>query len=950
MADPPTDTGSISPESLDVALAWIQRNLDDLQAAERRRGEPAGAVGEPVAGTTPGPSAAIDATLGPSAAIDATAGGPAASPPATVPVVAPAGPATRTAAPTPSGAAPTEPAAAPATPADAGPSATPLLDKIGRDLTSLAAQGLLSPVIGRTEETDWLIEVLCRRSKRNPVLLGPAGSGKTAIVEGLAQRIASGRVPAILKGTRLIEVPLSGIVAGTQYRGQLEERLDQLVAEASQPGIVLFFDEVHLLVGAGTTEGGSMGADQVLKPALARGDIAVIGATTPEEYRATIERDTALARRFTTIDIRELDLDATRPILRALRDGLQKGRGVRVSDAAIEVLLTFADEHILNRRFPDKAIDLLEQAVAHALVTGRTSVGKADAVTTTQVWASRASSTPTLDRYGRDLVALARAGKLRPIIGRDRELQTVEEILLRKTKRNPLLLGPAGAGKTAIVEGLASRIATGDVPAPLRDLRLYDVPLLELAAALRSDPSRLADLLLEARHPSVVVFFDEIHVLATPAVGDLAESLKPALARGEMACIGATTGEEYQALLEPEAALARRFTPVAVEPMDEASVHAVLVSVRDGLARSSGVHVDDAALDELVSLAGRYFPNRSFPDKGVDLIEQAVARGVDRGIHEIDPALARSVVADLVGMPLDPTDSLAHLRTALAESGVFDAGTADRLTARLGVTLRGLDAGNARPDAVILLAGSAASAADRLAASLAETLFGRRTAVVDVELSGMTEDSSISTLLGSAPGLVGSERPLPLQELRRAPWQVVVLRSVDQCAGSIRETIASALEDGSFTDSMGRRLPLGSSVVVLTARGAEAGADASAIGPLAASLGRRLVEACDVVVAEAAGQDGQAASVQRTLLDPLARRFASVGVDVRFDTSFVTWLVGRLPKDGESPEAFLDRAITPALVGSLPAGATGEYEVRVDGERPVLVPVAAPGKGSTATS
>ena len=371
-----------------------------------------------------------------------------------------------------------------------------------------------------------MIEVLCRRSKRNPVLLGPAGSGKTAIVEGLAERIAAGRVPALWQGTRLIEVPLSSIVAGTQYRGQLEERLVHLVAGGGEPPGIVPSSTRSTCSPARGQRRQRMGADQVLKPALARGDIAVIGATTPEEYRASIERDDALARRFTTIDVRELDAAATRPILRALRTGLLKARGVRVSDAALDVLLAFADQRILNRRFPDKAIDLLEQAVARALVAGRTSVSRADAVRTTEVWASRASSTPTLDRFGRDLVRLAHEGKLEAIVGRDRELRTVQRSCsatrsgIRSCSGRRARARPRSSKDSPV----GSRAATF----PCR-CAAFGCKRSHCSNSRRpsGDPSRAADFFLEARHPSVVVFFDEVHLLASPTVSDLAESLKP---------------------------------------------------------------------------------------------------------------------------------------------------------------------------------------------------------------------------------------------------------------------------------------------------------------------------------------------------------------------------------------------------------------------------------------
>ena len=906
MADGPPEPGShdAGQPGLDLAFSWLQRSLDQLTAASRRTAALAAAGAAPwAAAPVPlqaAPTTRPAATAGPLPAADAP--GPRAS---TAPVIA---------------GSPPEPPPEPPPGGGSAPRATPLLDKIGRDLTTLAREGTLAPVIGREDETAWVIEILVRSSKRNPVLLGPAGVGKTAIVEGLAQRIVARRVPTPLLGVRIVEVPLASLTAGTQYRGQLEERVAQLVSEASQPGIVLFFDEIHLLAGAGRTEGG-MGADQVLKPALSRGDIAVIGATTAEEYRTTIALDDALARRFTTVIVPELDRAASRPILVSVRDTLARSRGVSVSDEALDVLLEFADRSIANRRFPDKAIDLLEQAIAHAIVAGRAAVDREAAVAATAMWAARASSTPTLERFGRDLVGLARAGKLGPIVGRDRELDAIAEVLLRRTKRNPLLLGPAGSGKTAIVEGLALRIAAGSVPETLRDLRIFDVPLLSLASGIGAEPPLLGDLLVEVRHPSVAVFLDEIHQLAAPAVRDLAESLKPALARGEIACIGATTAEEYQAYLESETALGRRFSEIPVSPMDRDAVHRVLVAVRDSLARQRGVSVSDAALEELVALADQFLPNRSFPDKGVDLIEQSVAYALTHARTTVDVATAREAVSALIGMPLDPTASLALLAIELRDRALIDPVASGALLGRLGVSLRGLDARSERPDAVILLCDGASASAGPLATTLARIIFGRETAVIDIDLAGMTDDSSISTLLGSAPGLIGSDRPLPLHELRRSPWEVVVLRAIDACSVRIRDTIAAALAAGAFTDAMGRRVPLGAALVILTAPGMGSSGGASQAALLAARLGPAIVATSDVISGNAsrAPADARAPWSRRQLLDPLAARLLRAGYTATFDPAFIAWLDERLPTDGSSPEAFLDREVTSRIVARLPA-------------------------------
>ncbi len=842
------------------------------------------------------------------------------------------GPARPVAAGASSGAAPA-PGSAAAMPASAGEPATgtPLLDEIGRDLTALARDGMLAPSIGRDAETARLVEALVRPTRPSAVLLGPEGIGKDSIVEGLAARVAAGEVPAPLRDVRIVEVPISALVAGTQYRGQLEERLSQLVREASRPGLVLFIDGVDQLARAGRTEGG-MGALEALRGPLARGDLRLIGSAEPEPFRVASETS-GLDQLLTSIAVAELDREATRPVLAALRDRLAKTSGVTVSDAALDVLLRFAEARILSRRFPDKAVDLLSEAIAAAIVAGRTAVDEADATAATEAWSQRASATPTLDRLGRDLVGLARAGQLGPIVGREREIGALIGVLLRRTKRNPALIGPAGSGKTAIVEGLAIRIARGEVPEALRETRIHDVPLLGLAAAAATNPRIVEDLLQEARHPSVVVFFDEMHVLALPAVHDVAERLKPPLARGDIAVIGATTSEEYQQLIEPQGALARRFTLVPVEPMDAAAVRSVLVAVRTSLETARHVTVDDAALDELVDLADRFLPNRAQPDKGVDLLEQAVTWAITHGRATVDVGGAREAVAALVGMPLDPSQAIVALDADLRARSLLDAGAADALLARLRVSLRGLDSDRDQPDAVVLLRGAAAGAADALAALLGERLFGRAGAVIDIDLAPMTEDSAISTLLGSAPGLVGSDRTLPLHALRRSPWQVLLLRGIDACAAPIRDTVASALSAGRFTDAMGRSIPLGAAVVVLTAPALDATLPEAVLG---AALGAQLLAVCDAI----AGGTGPAADergdwVRSELVGPLLARLARAGYPATATDAVVTWIATRLPTDGTPPERWLDREVTGRLLAALPA-APGRVTLDATEAGPVL--------------
>jgi ATP-dependent Clp protease ATP-binding subunit ClpC len=906
----PSGAAAGAPPRSDLEAATAA--LEQLQAASEALARLTEATGEPAVAGTSAPAARPGATAAATPA--ASKASELAALPADAPVNAP-------------------PPVDAATATADGPRATPLLDEIGRDLTALAREGMLAPSIGRDTETARLVEALCRPTRPSAVLLGPEGIGKASIVEGLATRVVAGQVPAPLQDVRIVEVPISALVAGTQYRGQLEERLSQLVREASQPSLVLFIEGVDQLARAGRTEGG-MGALEVLRGPLARGDLRLVGSAEAEAFRQASETS-GLDELLTPIAVAELDRDATRPVLAALRDRLAKTSGVTVSDPALDVLLDFAEARILSRRFPDKAVDLLSEAIAAAIVAGRTTVADADAVAVTEAWSRRASATPTLDRLGRDLVGLARAGQLGPIVGREREIGALIGVLLRRTKRNPALIGPAGSGKTAIVEGLAIRIAGGDVPEALRDTRIHDIPLLGLAAAAETNPRVVEDLLQEARHPSVVVFFDEMHVLALPAVHDVAERLKPPLARGDIAVIGATTSEEYQQLIEPQGALARRFTIVPVEPMDAAAVRAVLVSVRSSLEHARHVTVDDAALDELVDLADRFLPNRAQPDKGVDLLEQSVTWAITHGRTSVDVAGAREAVAALVGMPLDPGAALAGLESELAARSLLDPAAHAALLGRLRVSLRGLDARRDQPDAVVLLPGTSAGSADALAALLASRLFGREGAVIDIDLAPMTEDSAISSLLGSAPGLVGSDRTLPLHTLRRSPWQVVLLRGIDACAVSIRDTVAAALTSGRFTDAMGRSIPLGAAIVLLTAPGLDASLPEAVLG---AALGPQLLRACDAVAGGSGPTSGdRAAWVRGQLVAPLLERLTRAGYPATATDGLVTWIAGALPSDGTTSERWLDRAVTAPLLASLPA-VPGPVVLDVDDAGPVLRP------------
>lgn len=239
-----------------------------------------------------------------------------------------------------------------------------LLTQYGIDLTTMAKEGRLDPVIGREEENQRVLEILCRRVKNNPCLIGEPGVGKTAVIEGLAQRIVNGDIPEILRNKKIITLDLTSMVAGAKYRGEFEERLKKVIDEvSSRDDIILFIDEIHTIVGAGGAEG-AIDAANILKPALARGQIKCIGATTIDEYRKHIEKDSALERRFQPVNVGEPSKEETLKILVGLRDKYESHHRVKITDKALDVAVEYSDRYITDRFMPDKAIDLIDEAAA----------------------------------------------------------------------------------------------------------------------------------------------------------------------------------------------------------------------------------------------------------------------------------------------------------------------------------------------------------------------------------------------------------------------------------------------------------------------------------------------------------------------------------------------------------------------------------------------------------
>ena len=338
--------------------------------------------------------------------------------------------------------------------------------QFGEDMTARALAGEFDPVACRDREIDRVMQILCRRQKSNPVLLGPAGVGKTAVVEGLAQRIASGEAPSILQGRRVVSLSLAGMVAGTKYRGEFEEKVRSMLQEVRAAGdTILFIDELHTICGAGSAEG-AIDAGNLLKPALARGGLQVIGATTGGEFKKYISRDSALARRFQPVEVRETGREDTDIILRALRPRYEKHHGVIISDSALEAVLQLAPACMLGRADPDRSVDLMDEAASCAAME---QVGRVTAQHVEQVARIlRGEGMENVTQSRRRMLGLEAHLKSR-VLGQQEAVEQVARTMLRRAafpgqgrpRGGFLFCGPSGVGKTSLAKALAEHLYPG---------------------------------------------------------------------------------------------------------------------------------------------------------------------------------------------------------------------------------------------------------------------------------------------------------------------------------------------------------------------------------------------------------------------------------------------------------------------------------------------------------
>ncbi len=570
------------------------------------------------------------------------------------------------------------------------------LEKYSTDLTARAAEGKTDPVIGRDQEIRRVIQILSRRTKNNPVLIGEPGVGKTAVIEGLAQRIVAGDVPSTLKNKKLVSLDLGAMVAGSKYRGEFEERLKSVLEEIKKADgqIITFIDEIHTIVGAGAAEG-SMDAGNMLKPMLARGELRLIGATTLDEYRENVEKDPALERRFQQVFVGEPGVEDTIAILRGIKERYEAHHKVTIGDDALVAAATLSNRYISGRQMPDKAIDLVDEAAAHLRM-------------------ELDSEPEEIDELNRRVARLQ-----------------MEEMQLKES------------------EDSASKEKLEKIRAELADSREKLTALNARWAAEKAGHDRIGELR---------VALDAKNTEADRAEREGDYETAGRIRYGEIPQIQKELEEAQNA--EDEKEKNRKEGQEIADPEPMVPDHVDADSVAKIVAEWTGIPV------------GRLMQGEN--EKLLHMEDELAARviGQKKAISAVSDAVRRS------------------------RAGISDPD---------------------RPTGSFLFLGPTGVGKTELAKALADFLFDDERAMVRIDMSEYMEKSSVSRLIGAAPGYVGYEEGGQLTEsVRRRPYSVVLFDEVEKAHPEVFDILLQVLDDGRLTDGQGRTVDFRNTILIMT--------------------------------------------------------------------------------------------------------------------------------------
>jgi ATP-dependent Clp protease ATP-binding subunit ClpA len=694
-----------------------------------------------------------------------------------------------------------------------------VLDKFGLDLTEEARAGKLDPIAGRQKEIERMIHIMLRRTKNNPVIIGEAGVGKTAIVEGLAEAIVAGQVPEALKKKRIIQLDMASLVAGASHRGEFEERLKGVINEAmaSSGQLVLFIDEVHTVMGAG--DEGAMDASNIIKPHLARGKLQIIGATTTAEYRKNFEKDKAFERRFQPIMVEEPSEEAAIKMLEVLRPKFEKFHNVRITDEALESAVKLSKKYIGERYLPDKAVDLLDEASAEVKLAHSEGSGMTYTTQNKQDVAD-AKIAKTKD-IGNKADMLDDQGK----VIEDAPLNTAKSTDAAKTSAAGKPEDPAKSDTTLNPAKPADPAQQGAGTTGLQQSQV-GVPGQQQAANQSSQNPFGAN----SKEPAPVNDPNNPFASTGSAQGG-STNMQP----------GQQPGQPYQAYQVPgmQSGSAGQ-TPGQPVPQNSqpgtpsgsmnADVTAPGVQGADGKLQdpnakpdenSQHLQSDHNAAQPGANLWNPMDPNGAVkPGETPEEKEKATHADV-KGAPEVTKTDIENVVSNWTGIPItklteDEGEKLLKLEDRIHQRLIDQAEAVKAVSEAVRRGRIGLASGN-RPIASFIFLGPTGTGKTELAKTLAEILFGKDDAMVRLDMSEYMEKHEVAKLIGAPPGYVGYEEGGQLTEAVRAkPYSIVLLDEVEKAHPDVFNILLQLLEDGRVTDNKGNTISFKNTIIICT--------------------------------------------------------------------------------------------------------------------------------------